>query len=52
MNVKLTLQRINDYLNNLPQTVRSSPRDEQIAYYTIFVGIALLIVGVFVKALF
>lgn len=48
MDLKATMQKITTYLNNLPQIIKNSPRDEQIAYYTVFAGIFLLIVGIFV----
>ena len=52
MDIKLTIQKINNYLNSLPQTIKNSPKDEQIAYYTIFAGIALVVVGIFIKMIF
>lgn len=51
MDVKATMQKINTFLNTLPQIIKNSPRDEQIAYYTIFAGVFLLIVGIFVNIL-
>ncbi|GEM_PF-5027437 len=44
-----TVQQISIFLHNLPQTVRNSPRDEQAAYYAIFTGIILLLLGVVVN---
>ena len=52
MNLQAEWQHISIFLNNLPQTIKNSPQDEQIAYYTIFAGIFLFIVGLFVKLLF
>jgi len=52
MDIKASLKRMNDYLNSLPQTIKNSPVDEQIAYYVIFAGILLMVIGMFTTILF
>jgi len=49
MTIQATLQQMNVFLNTLPQRVRNSPRDEQAAYYAIFTGIILLLLGIVVN---
>ncbi len=44
-----TMGKISLFLRTLPQRIRNSPADEKLAYYTIFVGIFLLIVGMIVN---
>lgn len=47
-----TTKDLNAYLNKLPAVIAAAPLDRKIAYYTVILGILLLIIGVIVKILF
>ena len=48
----VSTQDINTYLNKLPATIAAAPLDRKIAYYSIILGILLIIIGVIAKILF
>lgn len=41
----LSMQGIKRFLNNIPKIVTNAPQDQQIAWYALFAGLLLLIVG-------
>jgi len=46
------LQKINNFLNNLPTIIKNSPKDEKIAYYVVFAGIGLFVIGLVTMIIF
>lgn len=45
INFQEIIQKINKFLNDLPNNIKNAPKDEKIAYGAIGAGIILLIAG-------